>query len=165
MENSNIFYEKLLKNQFNEDEQLDIVSKDPSYIMHMFDTSLKVQKEAILKDPNTIRYIRDQSYEINMFAIKKGCLLKYIKEPTVNMEYEAIEKNPINIVYCDYNSLIYGGDLLDFAIACNAITMIIESLRINECDESKATLDKLCARRYTKYLEEEKLKNRKKWFW
>jgi len=131
----------------------------------MFDASIKVQKEAILKDPNTIRYIRDQSYEINMFALQKGCLLKYIKEPTINMEFEAIKKNPINIVYSNYNSLIYGKDLLDLAIECNAIAMIIESLRINDCDKSKATLNKLCDRRYTKYLEEEKLKNRKKWFW
>ena len=165
MENSNIFYDKLLKNQFNEDEQLDIVSKDPSYIMHMFDASIKVQKEAILKDPNTIRYIRDQSFEINMFALQKGCLLKYIKEPTVNMEFEAIKKNPINIVYSNHNSSFYGKELLDLAIECNAIAMIIESLRINECDKSKATLDKLCDRQYTKYLEEEKLKCRKKWFW
>jgi hypothetical protein len=37
MENSHTFYDRLLKNQFNEDEQLYVVSKDPSYIMHMFD--------------------------------------------------------------------------------------------------------------------------------
>ena len=48
-----------------------------------FDASIKVQKVAILKDPNTIRYIRDQSYEIQLFAIEQGCLLKYIKDKRI----------------------------------------------------------------------------------
>jgi hypothetical protein len=157
MENSNIFYDKLLKNQFNEDEQLDIVSKDPSYIIHMFDASIKVQKEAILKDPNTIRYIRDQSFEIKMFALKKGCLLKYIKEPTVNMEFEAIQINPINIVYIDNPDV----DLLDYAIGCRAISEISKSLKTNDCDKCKATLDVLYTRQYVKYLEKERLKCKK----
>ena len=74
MENSNTFYDRLLKNQFNEDEQLDIVSRDPCYIIHMFDATTKVQEEAIRKEPNAIRYIRDQSEHIKFFAIKKGCI-------------------------------------------------------------------------------------------
>ena len=124
MENSNIFYDKLLKNQFNEDEQLDIVSKDPYLIMHMFDASIKVQEQAIIKEPNTIRHISDQSEYIKMFAIKQGCLLKYIKEPDFNMEIEAITINPINIIYIDDPDT----SLLDLAITCDACSIIEKSL-------------------------------------
>ena len=129
----------------------------------MFDASIKVQKVAILKDPDTIRYIRDQSIEIKMFALKQGCLLKYIKEPTVNMEFEAIQINPINIVYSNHNSSFYGKELLDYAIECSAIRKIKESLETNDCDKCKATLEKLYDRRRAKYLEEERLKCKKKW--
>jgi hypothetical protein len=161
MENSNIFYDRLLRDQFNEEEQLDIVSKDPSYIMHMFDATTKVQEKAIIKEPNVIRYIRDQSEHIKMFALKHGCLLKYIKEPTVNMEFEAIQINPINIVYSNHNSSFYGKELLDYAIQCNAIRKINESLETDDCDKCKATLEKLYDRRRVKYLEEERLKCKK----
>ena len=71
----------------------------------MHDASIKVQEKAICKDPYAIRYIRDQSEYKKMFVIKQGCLLKYIKEPDYNMMYEAIDINPINIVYVDYNSI------------------------------------------------------------
>ena len=57
MKNSNTFYDRLLRDQFNEDEQIDIVFKDPCFIMHMHDTSIKVQEVAIGKDPNSIRHI------------------------------------------------------------------------------------------------------------
>ena len=90
MENSNIFYDRLLRDQFNEEEQLDIISKDPCFIMHMYDPSKKVQEIAISKDPNAIRYIHYQSEYIKRFAIKKGCLIKYIKEPTYNMMYRVL---------------------------------------------------------------------------
>ena len=158
MENSNIFFDKLLKNQFNEDEQLDIVSKDPSYIIHMFDASIKVQKVAILKDPNTIRYIRNQSYEIQLFAIEQGCLLKYIKDKRIyNLQVKSIRINPINIAYIDNPDV----DLLDYANGCRAISEISKSLKTNDCDKCKATLDVLYTRQYVKHLEEERLKCRK----
>ena len=124
MENSNTFYDRLLRDQFNEEEQLDIVSKDPCFIMHMHDASIKVQEVAIRKDLNAIRHIRDQSEHIRWLAIKQGCLLKYIKEPAYSMMYEAIDINPINIVYVDYDSFLIGTPLLNLAIARGAISKI-----------------------------------------
>ena len=155
MENSNIFYDKLFKNQFNEDEQLDIVSKDPCLIMHMFNATSKVQEKAISKEPNTIRHISEQSEYIKMFAIKKGCLLKYIKEPDFNMKIEAIMINPINIIYIDDPD----DDLLDLAFTCGAYSIIKESLETNNCEKSKATLEALDDRHY--YLLKKDMNNNK----
>jgi hypothetical protein len=155
MENSNIFYDKLFKNQFNEDEQLDIVSKDPCLIIHMFNATSKVQEKAISKEPNTIRHISDQSEYIKMFAIKQGCLLKYIKEPDFNMEIEAIMINPINIIYIDDPDIA----LLDLAITCDACSMIEESLETNNCEKSKATLKALDDRQYYLLKEDREHKN------
>ena len=45
-ENLNIFYNRLLRDQFNEDEQIDIVFKDPCFIIHMHNASIKVQEVA-----------------------------------------------------------------------------------------------------------------------
>ena len=78
-----------------------------------------------------------------MFAIKQGCLLKYIKEPDYNMMYEAIDINPINIVYVDYDSISFDGSLLTLAIHRGAISMITKSLETNDCDENKAVLEAL----------------------
>ena len=155
MENSNTFYDRLLRDQFNEEEQCDIVSKDPCFIMHMHDASKKVQEKAISKDPNSIRHIHDQSEYIKMFAIKKGCLLKYIKEPDFNMMYEAIDINPINIVYVDHDSLLFGGTLLDLAINRGAISMILKSLETNDCGKTYAVFKCLVDRQN----EEENSKN------
>ena len=143
MENSNTFYDRLLRDQFNEEEQLDIVSKDPCLIMHMHDASIKVQEVAIRKDPNVIRHIRDQSEYIKMVAINQGCLLKYIKEPDYTIIYEAIDINPINIVYVNYNSISFDGSLLTLAIHRGAIAMFIKSLETNDCDKNKAVLESL----------------------
>ena len=155
MENSNIFYDKLFKNQFNEDEQLDIVSKDPCLIIHMFNATSKVQEKAISKEPNTIRHISDQSEYIKMFAIKQGCLLKYIKEPDFNMEIEAIMINPINIIYIDDPDT----SLLDLAITCDACSIIEKSLETNNCEKSKATLKALDDRQYYLLKEDREHKN------
>ena len=112
--------------------------------MHMHDASIKVQEKAIGKDPNAIRHIRDQSEYIKMFAIKQGCLLKYIKEPDYNMMYEAIDIIPINIIYVDYNSIsVDRTQLLDLAIHRGAISMISKSLETNDCDKNKAVLESL----------------------
>ena len=143
MENLNTFYDKLFKNQFNEDEQIDIVSKDPCLIMHMFNATTKVQEKAISKEPNTIRHISEQSDYIKMFAVKQGCLLKYIKEPGIVMMFEAININPINIVYVDYDSLLFGTELLDLAIDRGAESIIRKSLETNNCEKSKAALEAL----------------------
>jgi hypothetical protein len=144
MENLNTFFDKLLKNQFNEDEQIDIVSKDPCLIMHMFNATSKVQEKAISKEPNTIRHISDQSEYIKMFAIKQGCLLKYIKEPDFNMKIEAIMINPINIIYIDNPDM----SLLDLAFTCGAYSIIKKSLETNNCEKSKATLKALDDRHF-----------------
>ena len=79
-----------------------------------------------------------------MFAIKQGCLLKYIKEPDYNMMYEAIDIIPINIIYVDYNSIsVDRTQLLDLAIHRGAISMISKSLETNDCDKNKAVLESL----------------------
>ena len=155
MENLNTFNDRLLKNQFNEDEQLDMVSKDPCLIIHMFNATTKVQEQAIIKEPNTIRHISDQSEYIKMFAIKQGCLLKYIKEPDFNMEIEAITINPINIIYIDDPDT----SLLDLAITCDACSIIEKSLETNNCEKSKATLKALDDRQYYLLKEDREHKN------
>jgi hypothetical protein len=155
MENLNTFNDRLLKNQFNEDEQLDMVSKDPCLIIHMFNATTKVQEQAIIKEPNTIRHISDQSEYIKMFAIKQGCLLKYIKEPDFNMEIEAITINPINIIYIDDPDM----SLLDLAFTCVAYSIIEESLETNNCEKSKATLKALDDRQYYLLKEDREHKN------
>ena len=152
---SNTFFDRLLKNQFNEDEQLDIVSRDPCLVIHMFNATTKVQEQAIIKEPNTIRYISDQSEYIKMFAIKQGCLLKYIKEPDFNMEIEAIMINPINIIYIDDPDT----SLLDLAITCDACSIIEKSLETNNCEKSKATLKALDDRQYYLLKEDRNDKN------
>ena len=157
MENSKDFYDRLLKDQLNEDEQLDIVSKDPPYNMHMYDTTIKVQEAAIRKDPNAIKYIHDQSDHIKMFAINQGCLLKYIKKPAYSMDVEAIKINCINIAYVR----VQRTELLDYAIELGAIGKISKSLETNDCDKFKATLDVLYARQCVKYLEEDRLESRR----
>jgi hypothetical protein len=155
MENSNTFYDRLFKNQFNEDKQLDIVSKDPCLIIHMFNATTKVQEQAIIKEPNAIRHISDQSEYIKMFTIKQGCLLKYIKEPDFNMEIDAIMINPINIIYIDDPDT----SLLDLAITCDACSIIEKSLETNNCEKSKATLKALDDRQYYLLKEDREHKN------
>ena len=112
--------------------------------MHMFNATSKVQEKAISKETNTIRHINDQSEYIKMFAIKQGCLLKYIKEPDFSMKIEAIMINPINIIYIDDPDM----SLLDLAFTCGAYSLIEESLETNNCEKSKATLEALNDRQY-----------------
>ena len=156
MENSNTFYDRLLRDQFNEEEQLDIISKDPCFIMHMHDASIKVQEKAIGKDPNVIRHIRDQSKRIQWLAIEQGCLLKYIKEPDINMMCEAIIKNPINIMYVNYECLICGEYFLNLAIESGAESILEKSLETNNCEQSKAALEAVKERRYKNFLKNKK---------
>ena len=161
MENSNNFYDRLLRDQFNEEEQLDIISKDPCFIMHMHDASIKVQEKAIDKDPNVIRHIRNQSEHIQWFAIKQGCLLKYIKEPDINMMCEAIDKNPINIMYVNYECLICGEYFLNIAIESGAESILEKSLETNNCEQIKDALEAVKERRYKNFLKKQKEDDRK----
>ena len=163
MENSKDFYDRLLKNQFNEEEQLDIVRKDPSYINYMIDASINVQEAAIWKECNTIRYIRNQSEWIKVFAINQNCLFKYIENPSIKIKEHAIKKHPINIIYIDCPS----NYLLDLAIDEKAIKFIRESLeymsletdprlgfKVDKCDRKKCedTLILLEERRYANFI-------------
>jgi hypothetical protein len=159
MENSNIFYDRLLRDQFNEEEQCDIVSKDPCFIMHMHDASIKVQEKAICKDPNAIRHIRDQSEYIKRFAIKQGCLLKYIEEPDIYMKYDAIDKNPINIKYSDYDSSILSETLLNLAIDRGALEIFNKLVKTNNCEKTRAVWLDL-ENRHSKNLQKEYRENK-----
>ena len=161
MENSNTFYDRLLRDQFNEEEQLDIISKDPCFIMHMYNASIKVQEKAISKDPNVIRHIRDQSKRIQWLAIEQGCLLKYIKEPDINMMCEAIIKNPINIMYVNYECLICGEHFLNLAVESGAESILEKSLETNNCEQIKDALEAVKKRRYKNFLKKQKEDDRK----
>ena len=107
MENSKDFYDRLLKNQFNEQEQLDIVRKDPSYINYMFDASINVQEAAIWKECNTIRYIRNQSEWIKVFAINQSCSFKYIENLSFEIKVCAIKNIPLILYISIVHQTIY----------------------------------------------------------
>ena len=117
------------------------------HVLFIIHASKKVQEKAISKDPNAIRHIHYQSEHIKMFAIKQGCLLKYIKQPDYNMMYEAIDINPINIIYVEIdNEYVDRTQLLDLAIHRGARSIIEKSLEINDCEKNKAVLEALYKR-------------------
>ena len=68
--------------------------------------------------------------------------------------------NSINIVYVNYDSLFGGDELLDLAISCNAIQMINESLKTDNCEKSKVMLKILYDRYCYNYQKQEKLKEK-----